>query len=60
LPVPSRTNLEQRQRREVVRMSRTADPDADPLAELCEFCGLPIEEDDDPHCPALDDGRCLP
>ena len=41
-------------------MSRTAEPDADPLAELCEFCGLPIEEDDDPACPALDDGRCRP
>jgi len=26
---------------------------------VCEFCGLPIE-DDEQRCPALDDGWCRP
>lgn len=30
-----------------------------PQAEICEFCGLPIEEESQ-TCPALDDGRCRP
>jgi len=26
---------------------------------VCDFCGCPIE-DDEQRCPALDDGRCRP
>lgn len=43
-------------------MSGTIPPDAadaGPEAEICEFCGLPIEEDDQP-CLALADGVCRP
>lgn len=31
--------------------------EAEPVC--CEYCGLPIEEDEQ-RCPALEDGRCAP
>jgi hypothetical protein len=40
---------------EVVRMSTLSEEEV----LICEFCGLPIVEEDQ-DCAALDDGRCRP
>lgn len=35
------------------------EPDYDAAVAICDYCGLPITEDDQ-QCMALDDGRCSP